>query len=212
MYLSRLKSSISRSFRKMAEDPDSIVFVTGNEKKLKESLTILGKDFPYKIISQAIDLPEFQGEPDTICTDKCWAAAEFVQGPVIVEDTCLCFNALGGLPGPYIKWFTEKLGPAGLFRLLSGWEDKSAYALCTVAYSSGDPSTNPVILFHGKVNGKIVQPRGQAGFGWDPCFQPDGHNQTFGEMLASEKNAISHRTKAFVAMKEHFLKEGSDVE
>uniref|UniRef100_T1JEL0 Inosine triphosphate pyrophosphatase n=1 Tax=Strigamia maritima TaxID=126957 RepID=T1JEL0_STRMM len=195
----------------MAEDPASIVFVTGNENKLKETLTILGKDFPYKIISQAIDLPEIQGEPDTISTEKCRTAAKLVQGPVIVEDTCLCFNALGGLPGPYIKWFAEKLGPAGLFRLLNSWEDKSAYALCTVAYSSGDPSTNPVILFRGKVNGKIVQPRGPAGFGWDPCFQPDGRTQTFGEMMESEKNAISHRTKAFVAMKEHFLKEGFDV-
>ncbi|KAK2109692.1 hypothetical protein P7K49_009438 [Saguinus oedipus] len=37
-----------------------------------------------------------------------------VQGPVLVEDTCLCFNALGGLPGPYIKWFLEKLKPEGI--------------------------------------------------------------------------------------------------
>jgi len=36
-----------------------------------------------------------------------------IQGPVIVEDTCLCFTALGDLPGPYVKWFLKKLGPEG---------------------------------------------------------------------------------------------------
>ena len=60
-----------------------------------------------------------------------------ISGPVIVEDTCLCFNALGGLPGPYIKWFLKNLGPDGLPRLISDWEDKSAHALCMFGYSEG---------------------------------------------------------------------------
>jgi inosine/xanthosine triphosphate pyrophosphatase family protein len=55
----------------------------------------------------------------------------------MVEDTCLCFNALQGLPGPYIKWFLQKLGHDGLNRMLAGFDDKSAYALCVFAYSSG---------------------------------------------------------------------------
>jgi len=189
---------------------DSLVFVTSNEKKLEEAIAILGEDFPFEIVNQAIDLPEFQGEPDDISRDKCWAAAEIVQGPVIVEDTCLCFTALGGLPGPYIKWFLQKLGPAGLNRLLSGWDDKSAYALCTIAYSTGD-TADPVLLFQGRVEGKIVEPRGSAEFGWDPCFQPNGQTQTFGEMSAAVKNSMSHRTKALQALKAHFLKENPDI-
>ena len=56
---------------------------------------------------------------------------------VMVEDTCLCFNALKGLPGPYIKWFLQKLGHDGLNAMLAGFEDKSAYAQCTFAYSAG---------------------------------------------------------------------------
>lgn len=52
-----------------------------------------------------IDLDEYQGEPDEIAQKKCLAAVERLNCPVITEDTCLCFNALGGLPGPYIKWF-----------------------------------------------------------------------------------------------------------
>ena len=65
------------------------------------------------MISQDVDLPEYQGEPDDICIQKCKEASKVIQGPVLIEDTCLCFNALGGLPGPYIKWFLKKLGPAG---------------------------------------------------------------------------------------------------
>ena len=55
----------------------------------------------------------------------------------MVEDTCLCFNAMHGLPGPYCKWFLQKLGHDGLNRMLVGFEDKSAYAQCTFAYSAG---------------------------------------------------------------------------
>ncbi|MPC33595.1 Inosine triphosphate pyrophosphatase [Portunus trituberculatus] len=76
-----------------------LVFVTGNAKKLEEVRAILGDSFPFRLVSQKIDLPEYQGEADEVSRKKCEAAAELVKGPVIVEDTCLCFNALGGLPG-----------------------------------------------------------------------------------------------------------------
>jgi inosine triphosphate pyrophosphatase len=68
---------------------------------------------------------------------------------VITEDTCLCFEALQGLPGPYIKWFLSKLGHAGLNNLLAAYEDKSAYALCIFAY--GAPGQEP-ILFEGRTD------------------------------------------------------------
>ncbi|KAM9683000.1 inosine triphosphate pyrophosphatase isoform 2-T2 [Dama dama] len=154
-----------------------IVFVTGNAKKLEEVIQILGDKFPCTLVAQKIDLPEYQGEPDEISIRKCQEAARQVQGPVLVEDTCLCFNALGGLPGPYIKWFLEKLKPEGLYQLLEGFQDKSAYALCTFAFSTGDPN-EPIRLFKGRTMGRIVVPRGCRDFGWDPCFQPDGYEQT----------------------------------
>lgn len=55
----------------------------------------------------------------------------------MVEDTGLCFNALGGLPGPYIKWFLEGLGHDGLNKLLGGFQDKTAYAQCVFAFCAG---------------------------------------------------------------------------
>ncbi|XP_070581934.1 inosine triphosphate pyrophosphatase-like [Ptychodera flava] len=190
--------------RMSAAEKTSLVFVTGNANKLKEVKEILSGEFT--VVSKKIDLPEYQGEPDEISIAKCEEAAKFIQGPVLTEDTCLCFNALGGLPGPYIKWFLAKLQPAGLHKLLTGWEDKSAYALCTFAYSSGKPG-DPVQLFRGKTTGKIVEPRGPPDFGWDPCFQPDGFDQTYAEMAKEQKNAISHRGKALQVLAEYFSKQ-----
>ncbi|XP_059242485.1 inosine triphosphate pyrophosphatase [Mustela nigripes] len=179
-----------------------IVFVTGNAKKLEEVIQILGDKSPCTLVAQKIDLPEYQGEPDEISIQKCQEAARQVQGPVLVEDTCLCFNALGGLPGPYIKWFLEKLKPEGLYQLLAGFDDKSAYALCTFALSTGDPS-EPVRLFRGRTSGQIVAPRGCRDFGWDPCFQPDGYEQTYAEIPKAEKNTISHRFRALLELQKY---------
>ncbi|XP_078417708.1 inosine triphosphate pyrophosphatase [Cetorhinus maximus] len=189
----------------MAVNPArNVVFVTGNARKLEEVVQILGDKFPLTLISKKIDLPEYQGEPDEISIKKCQEAALQIQGPVIVEDTCLCFSALGGLPGPYIKWFLEKLHPEGLYKMLAGFEDKSAYALCTFAYSTGNPK-DPVKLFRGKTPGKIVDPRGPRNFGWDPCFQPDGFDQTYAEMPKATKNSISHRYKALRELADYFI-------
>lgn len=165
----------------------TITFVTGNVKKLEEFVAILGSNFPYEVVNKKIDLPEYQGSPEFVCKEKCKAAAKIIQGPVIVEDTCLCFNALNGLPGPYIKWFLDALKPPGLFklvgsslnleslffklnfRMLAGFEDKTGYALCMFGFASG-PEVEPVI-FEGRTLGTIVEPRGPLDFGWDPCFQ-----------------------------------------
>lgn len=76
-----------------------ITFITSNAKKIEEVIAILGKDFPREIVAHKIDLPELQGEMNEISIKKCQEAVKHIKGPVIVEDTCLCFNALGGLPG-----------------------------------------------------------------------------------------------------------------
>jgi len=182
----------------------SLIFVTGNAKKLEEVISILGDSFPFKVVSRKIDLPEYQGEADEISRKKCEAAAEIIKGPVIVEDTCLCFNALGGMPGPYIKWFLEKLKPEGLHKLLHGFEDKTAEAVCTFAYSSGNPE-DEILLFHGRTPGSIVEPRGDNKFGWDPCFQPKGFDQTYAELDSTVKNSISHRRRALDSLREYFV-------
>lgn len=180
-----------------AVEKKTVIFVTGNANKLREVQQILG-DF-VNVASRKVDLPELQGEPDDIAVEKCRLAAAEVGGACITEDTCLCFNALGGLPGPYIKygksrsichshithtplrclfvdsriapqfyratsshflrfhlylchcfsvhprWFLDKCGHDGLNKMLVGFEDKTAYALCTFSFTAG-PGHQPIIF------------------------------------------------------------------
>ena len=183
----------------------TITFVTGNAKKLEEFVAILGANFPHKVVSSPIDLPEFQGTPEEVSIEKCKEAARRVKGPVIVEDTSLCFNALGGLPGPYIKWFLKNLGPDGLPRLIADFEDKTADAVCIFGFSQGGSESSDIQIFEGRTNGQIVRPRGPRDFGWDPCFLPDGYEMTYAELDKGIKNQISHRSKALEKLKSYLL-------
>lgn len=182
-----------------------IYFATGNANKLKETVAILdaGRQLPFAIKSVNIDLPEYQGEAEEIAKAKCREASSKVDGAVMVEDTSLCFNAYKGLPGPYIKWFLDKLGHDGLNKMLAGFDDKSAYAQCIFAFTPG-PGVEPEV-FVGQTPGVIVPARGDTVFGWDPIFQPDGYDQTYSEMDKATKNTISHRFRALTKLRDYLL-------
>ncbi|KND93431.1 Inosine triphosphate pyrophosphatase [Tolypocladium ophioglossoides CBS 100239] len=173
-------------------------FVTGNANKLREVKAIL--EPAIEVRSNPLDLDEVQGSIEEVTQSKCRRAADLVNGPVLVEDTSLCFNALSGLPGPYIKWFSSEIGHQGLNNLLAAYTDKSAEAVCTFGYSAG-PGHEP-ILFQGRCSGKIVPPRGPSRFGWDPIFEYEG--QTYAEMDGAQKNSISHRARALKKLQEWF--------
>ena len=196
-----------------------IVFVTGNKNKVEELRAIvletLGPD--WTVASFSLDLPEPQGTAAEIVTEKCRKGAERVcaESPdtvkaVVVEDTSLCFNAMGGLPGPYIRWFLEKLGPTGLHKMLAGFDDKTAEATCTIAISI-DGGKTVAGLFEGVCKGRIVAPRGSNHFGWDPCFEPWEQSpgvsspETFAEMKPLWKNTISHRRRALDGLRTWIL-------
>lgn len=191
----------------------AVTFVTGNKKKLEEvkSILALGDDSSgggtINLISRSVDLPELQGDPLDIAREKCLLASKEINGPTLVEDTSLCFNALKGLPGPYVKWFLEKTGLDGLNNMLCAYEDKTAYAQCIFAYCDGAESAEDVEVFVGRTNGRIVKARGKTEFGWDAVFEPDeqrdaNNKKTYGEMEKEEKNAISHRFRALEKLRE----------
>jgi inosine triphosphate pyrophosphatase len=121
-----------------------ITFITGNKGKLQEFIKIIGSDLQekYEVGNMKIDLDEYQGEPDFIANSKVKLAATHCSTPVLIEDVSLCFNALKGLPGPYIKSFLDKLAPEGLHRMVSGFDDHSAYAQCIYAFCEG-PGKEP---------------------------------------------------------------------
>lgn len=194
--------------RKMSKP--AVTFVTGNKKKLEEVKQILagGEELPFELTNRKIDVPELQGDPFEIAEEKCRLAAKEVSGAVLTEDTSLCFNALNGMPGPYIKWFLEKCGHDGLNKMLDGFDDRSAYAQTIVAYTAGPEAE--VHLFEGRTDGKIVSARGPLDFGWDPIFEPnEGEGKTYAEMTKEAKNAISHRGRSFAKVRDFLLKQAS---
>lgn len=84
------------------------------------------------------------------------------------------------------KWFLTSIGLDGLNNLLAAYEDKSAKAVCTFAYSAG-PGHEP-LLFQGVTDGKIVPPRGPAVFGWDSVFEYQG--QTYVSLLSLSSHLL----------------------
>jgi len=94
--------------------------------------------------------------------------------------------------------------------MLNGFEDKSAYALCTFAYFSGT-SGDDIRLFCGRTDGNIVEPRGPTNFGWDPCFEPIGFTETYAEMTKDLKNSISHRGKALLELRNFLIQENTET-
>jgi inosine triphosphate pyrophosphatase len=186
-----------------ATDAECIYFVTSNPRKEREVNAILdAANIPFRVSHVDLDLPEYQGLPEYIAHHKCLEASKQLMGcPVLVEDTSLCFNALNGLPGPYIKWFWDSLGDHGLYSLLAGHEDKSAYCQCVLAFSPG-PGIEP-LLWIGRTDGVVIAPVGDGGFGWDSIFIPNCKDKPFGAMPESEKNEISHRSRALAQFIEH---------
>jgi non-canonical purine NTP pyrophosphatase (RdgB/HAM1 family) len=164
----------------------TITLVTGSDHKLQEWRRL----FPgsLKLESHKLDLTEIQSlDSKLIVEAKVTAAYEILRRPVLVEDVTAGLDALQGLPGPFIKFFEEKLGKDALYRLAG--EAAAAKVSCTIGYFDG----TKLLFGYGEIHGTAVASRGTNGFGFDTVFQPAGQTKTFAEMDATEKDAISHR-------------------
>ena len=174
---------------------DDLVFVTSNRGKLREAEAVLGR----KLDHCDLDLPELQTlDLREVVRGKARAAWERLERPVLVEDTSLELTGLGGFPGPLIRWLLVSVGPAGICKIANSFDDSGATARCLVCATDGSAE----IFGEGVVTGTIApSPRGAGGFGWDVAFVPsEGGGRSYGEMSEEEKNLISHRHKAFVAL------------
>ena len=174
---------------------DDLVFATSNLGKLREAEAVLGRPLAH----QGLDLPELQSlDLHEVLRAKLRAGWRALGRPVMVEDTGLELAALGGFPGPLIRWLLESAGPDGIARIAGCFDDQRVTARCLVGVTDGS-----VELFgEGVVEGTVAsQPRGEGGFGWDSIFIPDGCDRSYGEMTAEEKNRISHRRLAFESLR-----------
>lgn len=161
----------------------SLYFITGNKGKLAEVQSILGN-----VEALDIDLPEIQSlDAREIIKAKLEEAQKHQTGEFIVEDNSLYLEGIKGLPGPLIKWFMKTVGNDGLYKMAEAFGNFNAEAKVIIGYSS---PTGEISFFEGNTKGTIVSSRGSEGFGWDPIFQPEGYDKTFGEMSAEEKNSF----------------------
>jgi non-canonical purine NTP pyrophosphatase (RdgB/HAM1 family) len=125
---------------------------------------------------------------------KAAAAFAEVGEPVVVEETGLELAALGGFPGPLVRWMLEAVGAEGIARTALALGDARARAVCRLAWTDGERR----IIGGGETAGELVlPPRGERGFGWDPVFVPAGEHRTYGELTDAEKDAIGHRGRAW---------------
>jgi non-canonical purine NTP pyrophosphatase (RdgB/HAM1 family) len=173
-----------------------ITIVTGDPGKVRELQAMaMGKlDF----VMHDVDIDEIQSlDLEEIVRDKARKAYEQIKGPVIVDDVSAGLVSLKGLPGPFIKFFNKTLGGDALY-ILAKSEDKTVVISCIAAYFDG----KRFILGKGKINGKVVSPRGSNGFGFDVVVIPEGENRTMAEISEEEKMQVSHRGGAFRSLLE----------
>jgi XTP/dITP diphosphohydrolase len=195
-----------------------VVIATHNSGKLHEMRELLA---PYGI--EAISAGELHlAEPDetglTFIANayiKAKAACDASGLPAFSDDSGLCVEALNGDPGIYsARWAgPEKDFSAAMAKIEAELEKKEAkepsqrrahfISALSIVWPDGEQ-----IEVEGRVDGTLVwPPRGDAGFGYDPMFLPDGHTRTFGEMTSIEKHGLpplglglSHRARAFTML------------
>lgn len=170
------------------------VLVTGNRDKAAEAERILGRP----VETAAVDLPEIQSlDLLEVLRAKGEEAWRRLGRPLVVEETGLALDALGGFPGPLVRWMLEAAGPEGIARAAIALGDPSAHARCALLYRDAAGT----VVAEGADRGELVLPaRGGAGFGWDVVFQPAGETATYAELGAAYKDRHGHRGRAWRAL------------
>jgi len=187
---------------------DRLLVATHNRGKLDEIAHLLDPHGISVIGAGEMDLPE----PDETETSfvgnariKAHEAARATGLPALADDSGLSVDALGGAPGVFTAdWAETGSGRDFAMAMEKVWrkleeaqasEPRRAQFCCTFVLAWPDGHDE---VFEGRMPGRIVWPmRGDRGHGYDPIFQPDGYEVTFGEMDRWEKNRISHRARAF---------------
>ena len=194
------------------EPGTKLVVATHNPGKARELAEILENRF---VLVTAGELG--LGEPDETETTfagnallKARAAAEASGLVALADDSGLSVAALDGSPGIYsARW----AGPTKDFAMaMKKVEDRleEAHARDFTAWFTSALAVawpgGPAVVVEGRVDGVLTfPPRGDRGFGYDPIFVPEGHDQTFGEMDPAAKDAMSHRARAFAKLKAALL-------
>ena len=193
-----------------------LLLATRNPKKLAELRRILaaGVGSADLDIVGLDDVPPYQEAPETGATFadnallKAREAARHTGLPAVADDSGLTVDALGGMPGVLsARWAGRSRDDDANLRLVLDQvadvpdDRRGAAFVCAAALVTPD-GTEQVV--EERLAGVLTRnPRGTGGFGYDPIFQPHGDTRTTAEMSPAEKDAISHRGRAFRALAPH---------
>lgn len=180
---------------------------TRNRKKLTELERILAEHSAVELVGLG-DVEEYPEAPETALTfagnalAKARDAVRHTGLTCVADDSGIAVDALNGMPGVFsARWAGRHGDDEANLELLLGQlgdvpdEERGAAFVCAAALVRPDGSEEVV---HGEVRGRIIrEPLGDNGFGYDPIFVPDGFAVTTAQLSAVEKDAISHRGKAF---------------
>ena len=189
--------------------PRRLLLATRNAHKTGEVRAILGEGWAVEDLLAHPDLPEVDETGTTFAENAALKALagskHFPEGWVIADDSGLEVDALGGAPGVYSARYAgpdadDDANRQKLVRELRAALPTSQGRLptarfrCCLAVARGGKM---VAEFNGAVEGLVIPAtRGEGGFGYDPLFVPEGHQDTFAELPAEVKNRLSHRGKA----------------
>ena len=181
-----------------------LCFATNNQHKLDEVSGQLGTSFTLKTLREIgcmDELPETSGTIVGNSRQKADYVWTHFGVSCFADDSGLEVEALDGEPGVDSAHYSgsrdaqknmEKL----LDKLAVNSNRKAQFVTIFTLVLHGVEHQ-----FEGRIDGQIMkEPRGSNGFGYDPIFQPDGHNRTFAEMSVEEKNGMSHRSQALAKM------------
>jgi XTP/dITP diphosphohydrolase len=188
-----------------------LVLATRNEAKVRELARILSA-LPARVeltgLDQYPDAPEVNETGATFEENallKARAIAAHAGLPAVADDSGLCVDALNGMPGVLsARWAgghgDDKTNLDLVLAQIADVPDDRRQARFECAAALVLPSGVEHVVT-GEIRGHLIHaPRGTGGFGYDPIFVPDGYTQTTAEMTAAEKDAISHRGRAFRAL------------
>jgi XTP/dITP diphosphohydrolase len=190
----------------------SVVLASRNQHKVAEVARILAARVPHLAVvgldEVAPDLPDIPETGSTFAENafiKARAVASVTGMPAISDDSGICVDALNGMPGVRSARWSGQHGDdrANLDLLLAQIDDlpddrRGAQFVCAAAYVAPDGTE---LVAEGILVGRLARAeRGTNGFGYDPIFVPSGEDRTTAEMTPDEKDAISHRGRAFRAL------------
>jgi len=186
-----------------------IIFASKNKGKVKEVKHILS-ELDIQIISlldinESIDIEETGTTFEENAFIKAKKVYDKFKFPTIADDSGLVVEQLNGEPGVYSSRYAgeecdDQINNKKLLEELKKYpEPHPAKFVCAAIYYNDEKK----IVSFGEIKGRIIdKERGKNGFGYDPLFVPDGYSLTSAELDPAEKNSISHRFKAFNALKD----------